>query len=369
VNGAWPGIVAALASDPDAVHGGAVDAAAAAFAIPRDRWIDLSTGINPVPFPLPDLAREYWYRLPDQGLLGWLVEAACGYYGVGDPAHVVPVPGSQAAIQWLPWLLAATRVAIVAPTYAEHRRRWTAAGHAVTEIAHLDALPDRAQVVIVVNPNNPDGRQTDPERLLAMCGERLVVVDEAFADVVPEISLARRAGRPGLVVLRSVGKFFGLAGMRLGFVLAGEPFAQALRQAIGPWAVSGPAAAVGAVALADDGWVRGARVRLTAAAGRLDGLLVRHGLAIEGGTTLFRLAGTARAADLFEHLARAAILVRPYPERPAWLRFGLPADDAGGERLARALADWRPRAVLPGATAERPARPAVTGASAAAAKA
>jgi cobalamin biosynthetic protein CobC len=325
-----------------------VDAIADRYGIPRDQWLDLSTGINPVPYPLPDLAREYWYRLPDSALDAWLREAAAAHYGSADPATVVPAPGSQAIIQWLPRLLPLSRVAIVVPTYREHGACWTAAGHRIVEIASVNEVPDDAGVLVVANPNNPDGRLIDPERLLHHAGARLLVVDEAFADVAPDISLAGHVGRPDLVVLRSFGKFFGLAGMRLGFALLGEPLASKLRRALGPWSVSGPAAAVGAVALADETWVRAARVRLTAASSRLDGLLMRTGLRVIGGTSLFRLVEHPRARELFELLARAAILVRPFGAHPQWLRFGIPGDDDGFERLRKTLAGWRPQPVGPG---------------------
>lgn len=325
------------------MHGGAVDAAAERYGIPRDQWVDLSTGINPGPYPLPELARDYWYRLPDAALYAWLQESAAAYYGVGDPACIVPAPGSQAAIQWLPRLLDTARVAILAPTYSEHAAAWTAFGHSVDEIGADDAIPSEAGVIVVTNPNNPDGRIIEPGRLLTLAEGRLLVVDEAYADVAPEVSLARFAGRPDLVILRSVGKFFGLAGMRLGFALCGEPHAGRLRRALGPWAISGPAAAIGAVALADEGWIRTARVRLTAASSRLDGLLMRFGLRPVGGTTLYRLVADPRAAELFEHLAGNGILVRRFVDQPAWLRIGLPGEDRDFERLATVLAAWRPR--------------------------
>jgi cobalamin biosynthetic protein CobC len=168
------------------------------------------------------------------------------------------------------------------------------------------------------------------------------VVDEAFADVAPDASVAPLVGRPGLLVMRSVGKFFGLPGMRLGFALAERPLADRIREAVGPWAVSGPAAAVGAVALSDETWIRAARVRLRAATARMDGLLIRMGLRLVGGTTLFRLIEHSRAGDLFEHLAQSGILVRPFPANPDWLRFGMPGNDADFERLLSALADWPP---------------------------
>jgi len=333
-----------MALDQWPAHGGEVDAAAARYGVPRDNWLDLSTGINPNPFPLPDLAGEYWYRLPDADVDTWLREAAAKYYGVSDPALVVPAPGSQALIRWLPRLLPPARVAILGPTYREHQASWLAGGHSVEEVASPDHVPPEAGVVVAVNPNNPDGRIINGERLMALAKDRLLVVDEAFADVVPEVSLASRAGRPNLVVLRSVGKFFGLAGMRLGFALTGGPLADDLRRAMGPWAVSGPASAVGAVALADNAWITAARVRLTAAAGRLDGLLMRNGLRVAGGTTLFRLVDHPRAAELFEHLAGAGILTRRFNDRSSWLRIGIPGSDGSFERLESALAVWRPRA-------------------------
>lgn len=330
------------------VHGGAVDAAADAYGIPREQWLDLSTGINPHPYPLPDLAPEYWQRLPDTALDAWLREAAATCYGVADPAHVIAAPGSQAVISWLPWTFETKfTVAVLGPTYGEHAAAWSCAGHRVAEVDTLAALPAEAQVLVVVNPNNPDGRLHEPQQLLAAAAGRLLIVDEAFADLAPDCSLARHVGRDDLVVLRSAGKFYGLAGMRLGFALTGTRIGTPLRQRLGPWAVSGPTAAVGAVALADDGWARATRIRLMAGAGRLDGLLMRAGLQIAGGTALFRLVALTRADDLFERLARAAILVRRFADRPQWLRFGLPGDEEAFTRLGAALSSWRLQAALP----------------------
>jgi cobalamin biosynthetic protein CobC len=321
-------------------HGGMLDSACETYGIARDRWLDLSTGISANPYPLPELAREYWQRLPDSGLDTWLRESAARCYGVNGPHLVVPAPGTQSLIQWLPRLFPQQSVLVVSPTYDEHASAWHAAGHSV-QTGSLEELAG-ARIVVVVNPNNPDGRTVDPQRLAQLARDRLVVVDEAFADVVPEVSVAGRVEAGNLIVLRSVGKMFGLAGMRLGFALAGRELARRLREALGPWAVSGPAAAVGAVMLNDEAWIRGTRVRLKSAAGRLDGLLVRARLNVVGGTPLFRLIEHERAAALFEHLAAKGVLVRRFADHGRWLRFGIPGNDEDFERLGRTLSEWRP---------------------------
>jgi cobalamin biosynthetic protein CobC len=322
------------------VHGGAIDVAAETYGVPAGRWLDLSTGINPRPYPLARLEPALWRRLPTAALSRALSAAAARHYGCPPATGIVAVPGSQAAIQWVPRLLPSARVAVLGPTYAPHEDAWRAAGHDVARIASLDALPARCTVVVVVNPNNPDGRVVAPARLLALSGRVCVVVDEAFADVHPAASIAGAAASRSRIVLRSFGKFFGLAGLRLGFVLADRAFAARLDAAQGPWAVSGLAQAIGARALADTAWIEHTRRRLGRTATRLRALLANRGLEVVGGTDLFVLAATADAAALFDHLARAAILVRAFADQPHRLRFGLPGSTQDFARLSAALDAW-----------------------------
>jgi cobalamin biosynthesis protein CobC len=320
-------------------HGGGLARAMARFGAGAD-WLDLSTGINPWPYPVPEIPAASWQLLPDDDALAALKAAARGFYGTGPDAPIAAAPGSQALIQLLPRLLPPGAVTVIGPSYAEHARCWRLAGHSVSETSELEAAA--TPVLVVVNPNNPDGRRWSSEALLAAARQRagtggLVVVDEAFAEVVPGLSLAAAAGRPGLVVLRSVGKFFGLAGLRLGFALGPAELVERIEDALGPWAVSGPALTVGRAALADAGWASATRARLAAAAAALDAVLARHGLAVQGGTDLFRLVRVEDAGAVFERLGRAHILVRAFSFRADWLRFGLPPDAAASARLDRAL--------------------------------
>lgn len=323
-------------------HGGDLAAARRRFGEPAGGWLDLSTGINPHAWDPPPLPPEVWRGLPQSDAEAALVEAARRAYGAPAGARIVAAPGTQAIIQALPRIRPAGRVAVLGPTYAEHARVWLAAGHVVTDVASPDLIGD-VDVAVIVNPNNPDGRVTDRaplralHRRLAQSGGWLVV-DEAFADPDPAVSIADESGKPGLIVLRSFGKYFGLAGLRLGFALSNGPIAEPLAAALGPWAVSGPALEIGRLALGDDRWCAATRIRLAEDARRLDAVLAEAGITVMGGTSLFRLIETGDAARLHERLARRGILVRIFDDRPTLARVGLPGDAAGLERLSAALA-------------------------------
>ena len=317
-------------------HGGKLLAAAARYSIEAADWLDLSTGINPAGWPVPAVPPEVWQRLPEQE--DGLVDAAAAYYG---SAAVLPVAGSQAAIQALPRLRAASRVGVPHPAYAEHAYAWRAAGHAV---AAWDAAMgvDALDVLVLVHPNNPAGQTYSRAELLdwhARMAARggWLVVDEAFIDATPTESLADVCPRPGLIILRSLGKFFGLAGARVGFVLAEPTLLAALNKLLGPWAVSAPSRWVARAALADTAWQQAARAALPAAGARLAALLRDHGLAPSGGTALFQWVRTADAAAWHERLARQGILTRLFADPPSF-RFGLPQHETDWARLAAALA-------------------------------
>ncbi|MBY0509094.1 MAG: pyridoxal phosphate-dependent class II aminotransferase [Rhodospirillaceae bacterium] len=319
------------AKDPHKVlrrHGGSLDAARAAFPAARLPWIDLSTGVNPYPWRGLRPGRGDITRLPDPNDIAGLEAKAAAAFGC-DPACIAAVPGADIGLRFMPTLTQAASVAIVSPTYGGHAEAWPNA-NAISR----DSIPKwKDDAVVVVNPNNPDGGVTPKETLLAH--KNWLIVDESFADAMPEISVASHV-RGRLIVLRSFGKFYGLPGLRLGFIVAAPDMIARVRAMTGDWPVSADAIRLGAAAYADTAWQTRTRARLTKTARRLDKLLARHGFHIVGGTPLFRLAHRPDAAACFQRLGEAGILVRPFEDAPTQLRFGLPAP-AAWSRLEAAL--------------------------------
>lgn len=306
-------------------HGGRLRAAARRYGIPLADWLDLSTGIAPWPYPLPAPPAEVWQRLPedDDGLLA----AAQTYYGV---ANLLALPGSQAGIQLLPRRLPPARVAMPAPIYSEHPAAWQTAGH------QLVAWGAAAEYALLCNPNNPTGARFTRDELLEQARRvRWLIVDEAFIDADPSESMIGCA-TDNVLVLRSLGKFFGLAGARVGFACAPPAILSALAESIGPWALSHPARWAAQQALADLAWQAEQRLRIRAAAQRLVDLLRSTSLGTPTGTDLFQYLPTPRASEHQEALARQGILVRAFSQ-PAALRCGLPGNEIEWQRLAAAL--------------------------------
>ena len=333
-------------ADEPLLHGGDLHAARRLFPGAPEPFIDLSTGINPNPYPLPRFPADLFERLPAPDAASALAAVAARAYGAPSAAQIVPAPGTQILLPLVAALVRPGRAAILAPTYGELSRAAALAGHSVQAVRELDDIGD-ARLVMIANPNNPNGRLHRKDALLALADALrrrggVLVVDEAFMDVGPPgASLAAKLSPGNTVVLRSFGKFFGLAGIRLGFALAAPPMAARLSAALGPWAVSGPALAVGAKALADAAWIERTRSLLAKAAKRLDAILTGAGLEIVGGTSLFRLTRTPAAEALFRHLGRAGILTRVFADQNDWLRFGLPRSAHEWRRLRAGMERWR----------------------------
>ncbi|KNH09866.1 L-threonine 3-O-phosphate decarboxylase [Candidatus Burkholderia brachyanthoides] len=327
---------------PDPIpHGGNLREAACRHGIPLDDWLDFSTGINPRGYPVPPVPPDAWHRLPEDD--DGLAASAARYYGAES---ALPVAGSQAAIRALPALLPRGTAAVAPLTYGEYAPAFTRAGHRIvtldTDAADLPATVDH---VIVANPNNPTAARLARDTLLHWHGQLVqrggtLIVDEAFADVDPSASLADAATREGLVVLRSVGKFFGLAGIRAGFVLAAPALSRDLRDALGAWTVSGPARHAVQAAFADSDWQRETRERLHRDGARLGALLASHGFDVRA-TPLFSWIPTPDASALQQALAERGIWTRLFALAgiTTSLRIGLPGADGDWARLERAVAD------------------------------
>jgi cobalamin biosynthesis protein CobC len=324
-------------------HGGGLAAAASHYGGRIEDWLDLSTGINPCPPTLPEIPLRAWHRLPDQEREMAAREAARHFYCSGSRLPL-PVPGTQAAIQLLPKLVPkGGRVAVLSPTYGEYQRAFRLAGLAVDAISDLDAITPDHRLVVVINPNNPDGRVYRRDTLQAFASDLaerdgMLVVDEAFGDMDPSQSVSADPD-PNLIVFRSFGKFFGLAGIRLGFVIAEEKLAAQFAEWLGPWAVSGPALVLAEKLMSAD--VSLIRTQITRRADALAAVLAEAGLEVRGGTTLFRLVEDIGAGELHQHLCRHHILTRRFDYRSDWLRFGLTPDAAADERLLATLKSFR----------------------------
>ena len=316
-------------------HGGNLDVARQRFGGRAQDWIDLSTGINRRPYPVGDIAPHHWAALPSRSEIEALHDAAREAYATSAP--IVAMAGAQAAIQLLPRLAPRGRARILAPTYNEYAAGLSAASWDVAEVSSLKALAG-ADLAVVVNPNNPDGQCYDKRELLELLPRiGRLVIDESFADAIPDLSLTGEAGRAGLLILRSFGKFYGLAGLRLGFAIGCDADIAALSALAGPWPISGAAIAVGSRALLDRDWASATAMRLARDSLRLDEIVIRQGWHLLGGTPLFRLYDVGDALAAQERLARAQIWSRAFTQHPAWLRLGLPGDEMEWARVEAAL--------------------------------
>lgn len=332
-----------IAAGRFAHHGGRLCVARSLFPHVPQPWIDLSTGINPHSYPAPRASARERNRLPEPTELARLEEIAAGAFNVADPVRVVATGGTENALRLLPYVLKSTSAVIASPTYGSHADAWRRAGAEVRTVADSELLANAASnsAMTVVNPNNPNGRLLARDQLLSLNHKAgALIVDEAFGDLQPQHCVSDIAGgdaAPRMIVLRSFGKFYGLAGVRLGFVIASPTIADRLRQLQGDWPVSVDALRAGLAAYSDDEWAQLMRTRLSKSAQRLDQLLVSGGMEIAGGTSLYRLARAANARARFTQLISHGVLVRPFDYDATLLRFGLPGNRDDWQRLAKAL--------------------------------
>ena len=313
---------------PTHQHGGQLKLASERYQIPLGQWVDLSTGINPHSYPLPRVPDYIWQRLPEVN--DGLEDVAAEYYG---SKHLLPVSGSQEAIQRLPLLRNKSRVGIISPAYHSHRQAWETAGHEVIEIQRpflAKTLPS-LDVLLLVNPTNPTAERYSLNELrqwhsILQTKKGWLVVDEAFIDLTPEASLISQEPLEGLIVLRSIGKFFGLAGIRLGFVWAMPDILLSLVQLQDDWSVSNPARWAGKIALGDTAWQLQQRHEIPENMLELKRFLSdRYDAPVaEAGLFAYVTLEKGKAIEEHQSLCQKGILTRLFSESGA-LRFGLPS--------------------------------------------
>ena len=308
-------------------HGGGLDTVIAQYGGAKSEWVELSTGINPAHYPIPDLKLSHWTQLPDTGAFSDIESAARQFWNVPKDAKIVVSAGVSAIIAQLPNLITGKTVTLYKPTYNEFEAAFCANGW---------SLENHGDVQVYIHPNNPDGQLTAPASVTKN-HKSLTVIDESFCDTCPDQSLINFSTSENHIVLKGLGKFWGLAGLRLGFAITTPELAQKLETALGPWAASGPALAIGASALRNHAWAAQTRNDLATRRERLDTILQSHGFKIDGGTDLFRLVDVGCAQQIYDKLCRHKILTRIFPYSTQWIRFGVPNTKADFDRLNHAL--------------------------------
>lgn len=310
-----------------------------AFPLAPAPWLDLSTGINPEAWPgIVSLSFD-WQRLPDEGALYALEAVAATHFGTNGP-NVLALPGTEFGLHSLRNLGLPGPFRCVSPGYSTHGVAFP--DSALIAFGTLMDEASKGGTILLANPANPDGRLIPVADLLTLAGTVAkaggwLIVDEAFVDAHAGGSIIPApGGTETVIVLRSFGKFFGLAGVRLGFAVGPTAIIAGWRAAIGSWPLSAAAIAIGTAAYADTDWIAAMRTLLFERAAAFDGVLRRHGLEPTGDCPLFRLVN-CDAALMFERLARLGILTRPFDYAPHWLRFGVPVNAAELDRLDRAL--------------------------------
>ena len=308
-------------------HGGGLDVAISKYGGTREQWIDLSTGINPSSYTIPKIPKHFWNSLPDSKAQKELLIQAGEFWDVPNNSDIMAASGVSQLIAVLPNLLPVNRVRIISPTYNEHAAAFRSNGWEVG---------DAGNVQVIVNPNNPDGHyhsisEEDTKNF------ELNIIDESFCDISPDKSLIHLAKQNNVIILKGLGKFWGLAGLRLGFAIASPKLIETIISHVGPWSISGPAQFIGKAALSDNNWIHNTRIRLKKDSVRLDKLISSNNIKPIGGTDLFRLYKTTNAQKIHDKLAQNFIWSRVFPYSENWLRLGIPGDQSAWERLAKAL--------------------------------
>jgi len=298
-------------------HGGKLDHHLDLYGGDRSDWIDLSTGINNSPYPIPKIPKWVWECLPDERLNENFKDAARDFWKVPKSAEITTANGTSPIISILPSIFRRGNIDIYHPTYNEYKAAFTKSGWKISK--------NNASARVLVNPNNPDGKYWSSTDILS--NDKLTIVDESFCDLTPEKSLIKFSDQPGVVVLKSFGKFWGLAGLRLGCAIAAPKTLKKLQSMLGPWPASGPALFIGVKALNDKNWANNNVKKLDNLASKFDDILLKNSIHIMGGTSLFRLIKIKNAEKMKNYFAQNHILIRTFSYSNEIARIGIPKNE------------------------------------------
>lgn len=322
-------------------HGGCLSAFQRAYPMAPSPWYDLSTGVNPFHYPFNGHFASSLCALPEAEKLDALRHAAAQAYD-SCAEDIVAAPGTQTIIGLMPYLLAPPRVYIEAPTYSGHEESWHGA-HIQCESRSdlMNTQIDPGCTYILCRPNNPDGRRNTILELQDFAThvqghDGTLVIDASFADFEFE-NVSEIVQNPAVIMLRSFGKTFGLAGLRLGFAVSKHPVMKRLAVALGPWPLHGSALSIGTEALNDKTWRRETAKKLLANQQRLQEMMSSAGLTYLGGTHLFSLFSHRNAPNLWHRCAINGVATRRFRDRADWLRLGTPGDEDAFYRVRTAL--------------------------------
>ncbi|MCI2284082.1 threonine-phosphate decarboxylase CobD [Colwellia sp. MSW7] len=342
------------------IHGGQLQQVAKQYNIPAENWLDLSTGIAPFSYPIPSIPEKVYQSLPQTS--SDLKTAAKRYYNADN---LLVTNGSQAIIKLLPTLWRkknplSTTVYLPEQGYKEHALAWQTAGFTVywykNELLEQEPIENNT-VLVIINPNNPTGQLYSQSTLIKYQeklekSNGLLVIDEAFIDVVsPSHSMSHTINSNSntinnTLILRSFGKFFGLAGIRIGFLIGSETWIEKFNDQLGPWQVNGPAQFIAQSALSDYQWHEQQKQKLQLLSADLRTILTKS-IPSEyinkiTGTDLFQTVyftesteTKSRAENYYASLCQQAVYARLTDDKQA-LRFGL-AKKNQHERLKNAL--------------------------------
>ena len=315
-------------------HGCDIDLAIKKYGGERADWIDLSTGINRTSYPWQESVKVELRDLPSSKLLMGLEKAASRAYKVAEGADTAAVQGAQQIISLLPICLKNyNSVAILGPTYNEYEKAFKSSGIKAETVSEVSKLSS-SDIAIIVNPNNPTGKVIAEEILDDLSKKvRILIIDESF-----KMFSSRRIQKfDNVIQINSLGKFFGLAGVRLGFVSGPSDFIKSVRVMLGPWPDSSVAAEIGIIALNDKTWISAMEKILLEGSNVLHEACNTKNWKLVGKTNLFHTYATSNCVEVEEQFAAHYIWIRTFDYSKSWVRLGIPTSKYEWARVRQAL--------------------------------